>query len=555
MASRGESIGARPVTRASSRASSRAPSEEAPSVTGDAGPSARQARRDAREKLATPSKPTKVTNKASKSYGAKGRSQGPAAAAGNQSAHDAIASAIPEDEPTNLPTDGEAGELPVLTEEGESTISGAQASSRGHQQTQGTTHSQAGAPAQSGFEAHDITQDIHNAQLQGASNNQAESSANAQARSATAGQTQANAENIAPIEEVTSWYHFTWWTPREQAADPGVREREQAGNPEAERGFWNNFPDREGGLLRFPQGSIFKAIIGAIVVAFFAFAFVPVGHYASTAFPTTQTAQSTDLLHGRVGNLEKIVNRLNSISPFPKVTPTVHQVNWFAAGNGAVVDPYLSSPVDLICENKDTSWVAWFMNVGRLCTPSSRMHGQVLRPWSEPDDRFCAPPGRGKLQLSVLTSRPVAPTELVIEHMPKDASIYIGDAPKEIELWVHIDDGEVRDKVLEYVHNMFPGWLDPSSPQKDRELAPGQALTAEYVLVGRWTYNIWENENIQSFTIPFPLKTLGVASTKFAFRVNSNWGDYAATCIYRLRMHGKDASGIVEDLEIDPRLV
>lgn len=546
MSTHGDFSGARRVTRQSSRASSRAPSEETPSVTADAGPTTRRSARNARETSATPSKPTKVTNKASASYGGKGRSQGPglmSAAAGNQTAESAIASAIAE----GGPTESEAGKLPVLTEEGESSISGAQASSRRRQQSPHATPSEPVASAQTHSEAHETTQDVLNAQLQGTVHNQAEPNSNAHTQSATAGQTQSDAENVAPVEVTTSWYHYSRWTPRN-------RDSEEAVNREADGGFWNNHLNRDRTMLRIPQGSIVKAFIGSVIIAILALILFPFGHYANTAFPSKDAAQSTQALHGRVSKLEKIVHRLNSMSPFPKIAPTVHRINWFAAGNGAVVDPYLSSPVDLICQNTETNWLLWIMNIRGACKPASHMHGQVLRPWSEPDDRFCAPPGRGKLQLSVLTARPVAPTEVVIEHMPKHASIFIGDAPKEIEFWVKIEDAQVHDKVLNTVQSMFPAWATASSPQQDRELAPDQALPADYVLVARWTYNIWESDNIQSFKIPFHLDFLGVASTKFAFRVSSNWGDYAATCIHRLRLYGKDASGILEDLEADPRL-
>lgn len=239
----------------------------------------------------------------------------------------------------------------------------------------------------------------------------------------------------------------------------------------------------------------------------------------------------------------------------PRLAPKPsYKVNWFAAANGAIVDPYLSSPVDLICKGiTEHTWYTWLLSVGGKCEAASYPPGQALRPWSEPDERWCAPPGRGKLQLAVLVSRPLAPTDLIIEHYPKDASLFIGDAPKEIELWVDVPDKEVNAKVQKAVGRMFPNYFFTSSPQYNRELDEKQALPATFIPVGRWTYNIWEDEHIQSFHIPIPLKELGVKSNRFAVRVNSNWGDYGATCIYRARLHAHDVSGIKEDLEEDTR--
>ena len=257
----------------------------------------------------------------------------------------------------------------------------------------------------------------------------------------------------------------------------------------------------------------------------------------------------------RLDSLEHLIYQLTSPSQTSPLPKPVHQVNWFAAANGAVVDPYLSSPVDLICRGiREHTWYTKLLSITGKCEPASYPPGQALRPWSEPDERWCAPPGRGKLQLAVLISRPVAPTDLIIEHMPKDASLFIGDAPKELELWVDIPDDEVNARVREAVAHMFPDFLFPSSPQKDRELDEKQTLPTTFIPVGRWIYNIYEDHPVQKFHIPIPLKDFGVRATRFAVRVNSNWGDYGATCMYRAILHGQDVSGIVEDLEIDPRM-
>ena len=260
--------------------------------------------------------------------------------------------------------------------------------------------------------------------------------------------------------------------------------------------------------------------------------------------------------HARLDKLESFVHSLvspTSTSPPPPPKPT-HEVNWFAAANGAIADPYLSSPVDLKCWGiREHTWYTKLMSIGGKCESASYPPGQALRPWSEPDQRWCAPPGRGKLQLTILTPRPIAPTDLVLEHMPKDASLRIGDAPKEIELWVDIPNPEVNARIREGVGYMFPNILFNSSPQDDRELDEAQALPDSFVPVGRWMYNIYKDDHVQRFNIPLPLRDFGVKATRFALRVNSNWGDLHSTCIHRARLHGQDVSGIVEHLEEEPK--
>ena len=269
--------------------------------------------------------------------------------------------------------------------------------------------------------------------------------------------------------------------------------------------------------------------------------------------PGDMETQRSTSVNGRLDKLERLFQSLTHKSRFPEASSHL-QVNWFSASNGAVVDPYLSSPVDRNCKGvKEHTWYTRIFSINAKCEDASYPHGQALLPWSEPDERWCAPPSRGKLQLTVDIAHPIAPTELVLEHLPKDASLRIGDAPKELELWVDIPDADVYNTVNAAIAHIKPDLLVDSSPQKDRELDEKQALPFTFVPVGRWIYNIYEKDHIQTFEIPFPLQKLGVKATRFAVRVNSNWGDYGPTCIYRARLHGHDQTGQVEKLDDDPR--
>lgn len=231
------------------------------------------------------------------------------------------------------------------------------------------------------------------------------------------------------------------------------------------------------------------------------------------------------------------------------------RINWFEGGQGAIVDPYLSSPSFI--DKDDFTYLGYLASLFALMkpvpaapTPFSRPAWEAITHWNDGGiDRWCAPPARGKLQLTVFTARPIAPKELIVEHIEKDASVVIGMAPREIELWVEIDDPSVRSRVHDYVSHYDPALLLTSSPQPKKELADAQALPENFVLVGRFLYDIHTNKAAQSFFPRFDLAHLGVRSTHFAVRVNSNWGSYDATCVNRVRLHGPDMSGEVEALE------
>lgn len=267
--------------------------------------------------------------------------------------------------------------------------------------------------------------------------------------------------------------------------------------------------------------------------------------------------KSWQLLQYRVGKVEQNVEDLSLGSTSADVTPAKHQVNWFTLGFGAAVDLYLSSPTVSDC---DPTWTPdgwpWSMMKSQTCpeVSLSASHIAALSPWTDPvDDSWCAPPSNGKLQITVVLPRTIAPTELVVEHAVMDEMPvgFMGSSPREVEMWIHIPDDQTRAAVREAITLMDPSLLEDSSPQG--KTIGAQALPFDYVPVGRWEYNIHTNQRLQSFALPLSLAHYGASTDRVAVRVNSNWGNVRFTCLSRLRLYGHDASGITE--ELDPSLV
>ena len=266
------------------------------------------------------------------------------------------------------------------------------------------------------------------------------------------------------------------------------------------------------------------------------------------------TAHDFKLLKHRLDQVEQYLDNLPAFSTPSDPTPQ-QQINWFTPGFGAIVDVELSSPTTTFC---DPTWKPWpFGSLLRQSCPQlpvSPPHKMAVQPWDDPErERWCAPRSGGKLQLVIEIMRPIMPTELVVEYMAKQASPagFMGSAPKEIELWVRVEDDDVRDKISEAINHLYPELWEDSSPQK-RHLHLKRGLSEEYIPVGRWIYNIYEQSHVQGFRIKTPLLEYGVHTSKVAVRVNSNWGNMEHTCINRFRMHGVDASGFKESLEEGP---
>ena len=267
------------------------------------------------------------------------------------------------------------------------------------------------------------------------------------------------------------------------------------------------------------------------------------------------SAPMYQFFHHRVSKIEHYLQDHSLSSTSADTAADKHQINWFTPGFGTGIDLYLSSPTASKC---DPTWTPdgwpWSMFKSQACpeVSLSKSHFAALSPWSDPEsDSWCAPPSSGKLQLTVVLCRTIAPTELVVEHAAMDEMPvgFMGSSPREVELLIYVPDDRTRATLMEAITLMQPSLLEDSSPQ-GKTIGHDQALPPGYVRVGRWQYDIWTNQALQTFTIPLPLAHYGVSTSRVAVRVNSNWGNVDFTCLSRLRLYGEDTSGSKEKLDV-----
>ncbi len=196
-------------------------------------------------------------------------------------------------------------------------------------------------------------------------------------------------------------------------------------------------------------------------------------------------------------------------------------VNFFSASLGAVVDPYLSSSTQSKPQRKTIAlYNRLFGTLGKPNPPIS-----ALEPWQEAGDCWCAAPppqvhsrneAEGKVvpkaQLAVLIPRLIYPTSITIEHVPGAATLDIAAAPKDMELWVRVNDASIRDEIIRHVAE----YTYSKARESNRE--NGVALD-------------------ETFPLQIKLKDFGIYVNQAVVRATSNWGaDY--TCLYRVRLHG-----------------
>lgn len=208
----------------------------------------------------------------------------------------------------------------------------------------------------------------------------------------------------------------------------------------------------------------------------------------------------------------------------------IKKVNFFSTGIGARVDPLLTSPTQTKPMTlKSRLYTSLFF------LPARHPPITALERWEEASDCWCSAPNRdqGKAQLAVNMAQTIFPTQVTIEHIPKEGTLDPLSAPKWMELWVEIVDRERRGAVLK-------SWNEINSEECSH---PG--VGKNFACIGRFRYDIHASNHIQTFDLELDLAAHNVQVSKAVIRVVENWGrDW--TCIYRIRMHGDIAEPTYE---------
>jgi hypothetical protein len=161
--------------------------------------------------------------------------------------------------------------------------------------------------------------------------------------------------------------------------------------------------------------------------------------------------------------------------------------------------------------------------------PSPHPPAKALTKWDEAGECWCSPAkGSGSgVQLGVLLENDIYPDEVVIEHIPKTATLDPGSTPQQMELFAQItasDDDRYR---LHKVSNIL-------FPDAEAE----HDLDHTWVRIGTWTYNIDSPNHVQNFPVQLTLNSEDISTRQLVVRAANNWGAQGHTCFYRVRVHG-----------------
>lgn len=256
-------------------------------------------------------------------------------------------------------------------------------------------------------------------------------------------------------------------------------------------------------------------------------------------------------------------------APIRTTTPTPRGPNFLTHGT-VIIDSSRTSPT--VGQAKDF----WRRNTQRmyefyarfLPSDSENKYSppplMAFMPWDDVGDCWCSTPESGVSQLSVELGNQIVPEDVVVEHMPKKATIKPEMAPQEMELWaqfvvksddsarsssswipsflssskkpskrsqssVSSDQSSLHEYVMETLRNTWRG-------EPDTSFSDDKLLGPSFYRIGRWTYDLNSMDHIQEFSLDTIMYSIRVDHV--VFRVKSNWGG-DNTCLYRLKLIGQ----------------
>ncbi|KAK7510813.1 hypothetical protein IWZ03DRAFT_387474 [Phyllosticta citriasiana] len=256
-----------------------------------------------------------------------------------------------------------------------------------------------------------------------------------------------------------------------------------------------------------------------------------------------------DLIKNRINQLEMTMPHITSSNLsyaldqiiVANMRETLTTVNFFSRGMGALVIPELTSPTlksfNYLHYGLSKLLYAWIPSLQDMEFAGPPTANQALRGWQEENDCWCsAKSDKGQAQLAVRMLHRVYPTKLVVEHIPKSATLDITTAPQRIELWLSVENDTERNKLRNAVNAMVKARATSVDTDKPRHQIHHPGST--HVFVGAFDYDTSAPNHVQVLEPLVSLVNLKIPIEDVVVRVASNHGQ-AFTCLYRVRMLGE----------------
>ncbi|KAM0276938.1 hypothetical protein ACHAQH_006223 [Verticillium albo-atrum] len=218
-----------------------------------------------------------------------------------------------------------------------------------------------------------------------------------------------------------------------------------------------------------------------------------------------------------------------------------NRVNFFNPHLGAIISP------DTTPTYKPKELGPEMFLTGKWSNHPSRRHpaplnpGQALLGWTDAGDCWCGSTTYSRegtpqgIALNVILGHRIKPEYLVIDHIMPGATLAPGARPRQIELWVKIDEWNHRELVRDFAAYTWPSSLK-------------QPFGQSFVQVSSFEYESQASSGgVYVHKLPDELKGLRLSTEHIIVRPVTNYGDEEKTCLYRVRLFGESDDPLLVD--------
>lgn len=247
---------------------------------------------------------------------------------------------------------------------------------------------------------------------------------------------------------------------------------------------------------------------------------------------------------------------------------SLSRVNHFSVKTGAIIMPRETAPSYEFAKGRGRAWYAQpLLKLMGRGLPAPNKPIEALSKWEEHGDCWCSPgptsdqeSAKNPPQLAVLTGNNIHPDTVIIEHIPRSATLSPGSTPREIEILAFIEDGYTRGPLLQQSYNLISdqrhdemtskGWVRIARFRYDINGPSSQAFQTQVRMADFVGMQASEQSNGDEPDLLRPY------SRKFIVRIVGNYGE-DFSCLYRVRLHGEVVSkevleaGANHSMEVD----
>lgn len=206
----------------------------------------------------------------------------------------------------------------------------------------------------------------------------------------------------------------------------------------------------------------------------------------------------------------------------------MNSVNWFSPALGAALDPHGTSSTwqgrRKPAKGRLQAWLKGGVFQGY--PPQA-----VLDPWLDLEHCWCTSSQGTDARITILPATVVFPTEMTVEFAPAGAVPDFTMAPRRMQLWGRVIDKAAYGRLSPVARGLFnwDQWKTPYTPR------------GGWVPLSEIEYDPRRTNHVQTFPLALDMEGYGARVDAMSLRFKDNWGDKERTCVYRLRLHGKEA--------------